>query len=93
MVKKEYALMKFEEILPFLRSGHKIHSSEWDEGIYIYINEDRRSGDKYLIDCSGNEYQMTIDDLLADKWEVKLVHLSGSKEFIFIKAIKIKNGV
>ena len=56
--------MKFEEILLFLRSMDKIRSSEWDEGIYIYIFEDK------IIDCFGYEYQITIDDLLADKWEV-----------------------
>lgn len=73
--------MKFEEILPFLRSGHKIRSSEWDEGIYIYINEDK------IVNQDNMEYIVSLDDLRSDCWEVKLVHLSGSKEFIFIKVM------
>lgn len=71
--------MKFETILPRLRSGEKIIRSGWP-GAELYVKlveESEMDGEKLnpylLINVEGEGYTMftpTVCDLLAEDWEI-----------------------
>ena len=71
--------MKFEEILPRLRTGEKIIRSGWP-GAELYVKlvgESKVDGEKLnpylLINVEGEGYTMftpTVCDLLAEDWKI-----------------------
>ena len=71
--------MKFEEVLPRLRSGEKVIRTGWP-GAELYVKlveESEIDGEKLnpylLINVEGEGYTMftpTVCDLLAEDWEI-----------------------
>lgn len=61
--------MKFEEVLPMLRSGKKIRRAEWIHGVHLCIID----GEVLAVDTVvgvQSRYALHSDDLLADDWMV-----------------------
>lgn len=65
--------MKFEEIIPELRTDKKARRSSWGEGYHIALRgESSRGGELLWWDGSQyyNYYALSRDDLNADDWEI-----------------------
>lgn len=65
--------MKFEEIIPELRTDKKARRSSWGDGYHIALRgESSRGGELLWWDGSQyyNYYALSRDDFNADDWEI-----------------------
>lgn len=65
--------MKFEEVLPALRTDKKVRRSSWWDGFYITLRGESLQNGMLLWkddNVCNDYYSLSRDDLNADDWEI-----------------------